>query len=128
MDMFSDIKAVMNDLKQRQIVLKKELEDFQELQNEINQLVVRSSNDPDAMAKLIKLNNAFPQGFEVDQEKIMTKINEVESHFKMLVEQLNILDEIDSTQNSGNELVSQTDEKPLIKVNHVKAKKIRSYL
>lgn len=128
MDMFSDIKSVMNDLQQRKMALGLQLKEFQDLQNEINQLVERSPNDQNAMAKLIKLKNAFPEGFELQQGKVMNKVNELESHFKVLEQQFNFLGEIESTEDNENELMSSIDDVSLIKENTIKVKKIRNYL
>ncbi|NRD74531.1 hypothetical protein HQQ94_15050 [Shewanella sp. VB17] len=123
MDMFSDIKSVMNDLQQRKMALGLQLKEFQDLQNEINQLVERSPNDQNAMAKLIKLKNAFPEGFELQQGKVMNKVNELESHFKVLEQQFNFLGEIESTEDNENELMSSIDDVSLIKENTIKVKK-----
>ncbi|AQS36197.1 hypothetical protein Sps_01008 [Shewanella psychrophila] len=131
MDMFSDIKSVMNDLNQRKAALGQQLNEFKELQVEINQLVERSDKDADAMAKLIKLKNAFPEGFEFQQAKVMNKVDELESHFKNLEQQFNVLGEIESAgdANGGNELTEEVSETELLnKVNNIKPKKVRSYM
>ncbi|MPY23993.1 hypothetical protein [Shewanella sp. YLB-07] len=131
MDMFSDIKSVMNDLNQRKSALGQQLKEFQGLQVEINQLVERSDNDADAMAKLIKLKNAFPEGFEFQQAKVMNKVDELETHFKSLEQQFNVLGEIESAEGGkgGEELTEQVSEaEALNNVNNVKAKKVRNYL
>ncbi|MEI8599903.1 hypothetical protein P4S55_01240 [Shewanella sp. PP-Sp27a-2] len=62
MDMFNDIKSVMQDLQQRKAALGEHLKEFQSLQEEVNLLVERSDRDPEALAKLIKLKNAFQEG------------------------------------------------------------------
>ncbi|MCU7986210.1 hypothetical protein [Shewanella sp. SW24] len=122
MDMFSDIKSVMQDLQQRKAALGEHIKEFQALQEEINLLVERSDRDPEALAKLIKLKNAFPGGFELQQNTVMNKVSELEHHFKSLETQFNLLGKIESGE-VDNDVDSTSKEKVIDKV-----KKVRSYM
>ncbi|MBW3517312.1 hypothetical protein ACRN98_14260 [Shewanella oncorhynchi] len=122
MDMFSDIKSVMQDLQQRKAALGEHIKEFQALQEEINLLVERSDRDPEALAKLIKLKNAFPGGFELQQNTVMNKVSELEHHFKSLETQFNLLGKIESGE-VDNDIDSTSKEKVIDKV-----KKVRSYM
>lgn len=122
MDMFSDIKSVMQDLQQRKAALGEHIKEFQALQEEINLLVERSDRDPEALAKLIKLKNAFPGGFELQQNTVMNKVSELEHHFKSLETQFNLLGKIESGE-VDNHIDSTSKEKVIDKV-----KKVRSYM
>ncbi|MBP7662388.1 MAG: hypothetical protein KA770_00795 [Shewanella sp.] len=122
MDMFSDIKSVMQDLQQRKAALGEHIKEFQALQEEINLLVERSDRDPEALAKLIKLKNAFPGGFELQQNTVMNKVSELEHYFKSLETQFNLLGKIESGE-VDNDIDSTSKEKVIDKV-----KKVRSYM
>lgn len=122
MDMFSDIKSVMQDFQQRKAALGEHIKEFQALQEEINLLVERSDRDPEALAKLIKLKNAFPGGFELQQNTVMNKVSELEHHFKSLETQFNLLGKIESGE-VDNDIDSTSKEKVIDKV-----KKVRSYM
>ena len=122
MDMFSDIKSVMQDLQQRKAALGEHIKEFQALQEEINLLVERSDRDPEALAKLIKLKNAFPGGFESQQNTVMNKVSELEHQFKSLETQFNLLGKIESGE-VDNDIDSTSKEKVIDKV-----KKVRSYM
>ncbi|MEN8617872.1 hypothetical protein [Shewanella baltica] len=124
MDMFNDIKSVMQDLQQRKAALGEHLKEFQSLQEEINLLVERSDRDPEALAKLIKLTNAFPGGFELQQDTVMNKVSELESNFKSLETQFNLLGQIESGDVDND--ISSTSKDGVS--NKFKVKKVRSYM
>ncbi len=84
MDVFQDLKAVMNDIKQRKNAINEQLKEFQSLQAEIRTLVQRAKTDPEAREKLIRLQKAFPQGFEQQQERVLVKVAELGKNFKKL--------------------------------------------
>ncbi|BAJ02228.1 hypothetical protein [Shewanella violacea] len=129
MDMFSDIKSVMDDLNRRKTALGNELKEFECLQNEINQLVERSPRDTSAMAKLIKLKKAFPEGFELVQGKVMNKVGELEVHFKSLEKQFSTLGEIEIEEGDKNSFKSEVNATAEGgKGINLKPKKIRKYL
>ncbi|GLT18671.1 hypothetical protein GCM10007938_24520 [Vibrio zhanjiangensis] len=86
MNAFDDIKAVMDDLNNRRSVLAGQMREFQQLQGEIQALVERASHDPQARAKLEKLNQAFPEGIQNSQQAIMSKVTLLEENFKQLQE------------------------------------------
>lgn len=130
MDMFSDIKAVMNDLQQRKAALGEQLQEFQRLQLEINALIAVSDRDPAAMAKLIKLKQAFPGGFESQQATVMNKVSELEQHFKGLEQQFNLLGNIaiGEVNNIEPSRVPMSETNTVNTEVPVKAKKLRVYL
>ena len=143
MDVFQDLKAVMNDIKQRKNAINDQLKEFQSLQAEIRTLVQRAKTDPEAREKLIRLQKAFPQGFEQQQERVLSKVAELGKNFKKLEQDFANLgskpktpEEIKqqeeekkrqqklATESSSKETKAEPQEvKPA-----VKKKKVRSYL
>ncbi len=140
MDVFQDLKAVMNDIRQRKDAINEQLKEFQSLQAEIRTLVQRAKTDPDAREKLIRLQQAFPQGFEQQQERVLSKVTELGQNFKKLEQEFTNLG---SKPKTPEELKEQEEERarqekaaseaeknepneePKVAV---KKKKVRSYL
>lgn len=86
MNIFYDIKAVIDDLNNRKSLLAEQMREFQILHGEIQRLVERSPNDPQARVKLEKLNQAFPEGIQNYQQAIISKVTLLEENFKQLQE------------------------------------------
>ncbi|MBU2898923.1 hypothetical protein [Vibrio hepatarius] len=84
MDTFEDMKAVMDALNDRRGALTEQIQEFESLQEEIQDLVKRSNHDVDARAKLDKLNQLFPEGMSSSQGSIMQKVAQIEDGFKEL--------------------------------------------
>ena len=84
MDAFEDMKAVMNALNDRRGALTEQIQEFESLQGEIQELMGRANHDPDAREKLNKLNQMFPEGMSSPQKEIMKKVTQIEDGFKAL--------------------------------------------
>ena len=138
MDVFQDLKAVMNDIKQRKNAINDQLKEFQSLQAEIRTLVQRAKTDPEAREKLVRLHQAFPQGFEKQQERVLSKVAELGKNFKKLEQEFSNLgskpktpaeikeqEELKKQQEKAEEGVKIGVEEPKPAV---KKKKVRSYL
>ncbi|MBM7071413.1 hypothetical protein JQC92_05075 [Shewanella sp. 202IG2-18] len=140
MDVFQDLKAVMNDIKQRKNAINEQLKEFQGLQAEIRTLVQRAKTDPEAREKLLRLQQAFPQGFEQQQERVLNKVSELGKNFKKLEQEFTNLgskpktpeelkeqaEEMEKQQKAAAEAAKnepKEEPKPV-----VKKKKVRSYL
>ncbi|WP_133407981.1 hypothetical protein [Parashewanella tropica] len=132
-DMLQDLKAVMNDIQHRKEAINHQIQEFQSLQAEIRSLMQRAKTDPEAREKLIRLQKAFPQGFDQQQQKVMDKVNELGQNFKKLEQQFTdigdeeasvpiITNNTEATEPSESEVDEKSD-KP-----KTKKKKVRSYL
>ena len=139
MDVFQDLKAVMSDIKQRKNAINEQLKEFQSLQAEIRTLVQRAKTDPEAREKLIRLQQAFPQGFEQQQERVLSKVAELGKNFKKLEQEFANLgskpktpaeikeqEELKKKQQQAE--AAETTEEPQQAKPAVKKKKVRSYL
>ncbi len=127
MNIFQDIKSVMNDIQQRKAAINNQLQEFQSLQSEIRTLVQQSKTDKSAQDKLLKLQSAFPEGFGKQQEKVLGKVAELGQNFKKLEQEfVNISDKKTPKkviENTESDLKANETDSP-----KAKKKKVRSYL
>ncbi|RLV59788.1 hypothetical protein D5018_10490 [Parashewanella curva] len=135
-EVLQDLKAVMNDIQQRKEAINRQIQEFQSLQAEIQSLMQRAKTDPEAREKLLRLQRAFPQGFNQQQQKVMSKVNELGQNFKKLEQQFTDIGSgeapapvVTATSEEAETQPTQTvldvaeDNKP-----KAKKKKVRSYL
>ena len=140
MDVFQDLKAVMNDIKQRKNAINDQLKEFQGLQAEIRTLVQRAKTEPEAREKLIRLQQAFPQGFEQQQERVLNKVSELGKNFKKLEQEFSNLGSKPKTPEELKTVAEEKEHQEKIDADEskvepkeeakpvVKKKKVRSYL
>ncbi|MGB0893407.1 MAG: hypothetical protein ACPGUD_03300 [Parashewanella sp.] len=137
MDIFQDLKSVMSDIQKRKSAITSQLREFQGLQAEIRTLAQRAKTDASAREKLVRLQKAFPQGFQKQQDQVLDKVSELGQNFKKLEVEFADIGHVPNAQKtiatkSGDEpLEEQEITKGSIKESEKpknKKKKVHSYL
>ncbi|WP_227739404.1 chromosome partitioning protein ParA [Yersinia artesiana] len=91
------IQYMLGDLQSRYEKLKSDLDKLKEFQQHIELLQQRSGNDNQASETLLRLDEAFPNGFKQEKAKVMMCVSQMKTQFKQLETQFKNLN---STKNA----------------------------
>nr|ELR5254934.1 hypothetical protein [Providencia rettgeri] len=111
MQQLDQFQSMLNELQRCRINVKKQINEFKVLQNEISELHKKADKDPIALRKLAKFNDVMQS--DIGAEKIIKKSEEVKLIFNQLSKQFKQL----SVENTGQnrDLFSSEKNKSVVK-------------